>query len=198
MIALDDHAEKLPRLRAAVIATVVFIVLTPLVYAALLSILFLLFFWPFVPSVDAPTRPVLTILCVLAASVSFMFTRRLYGWLRWQKRPGDEESIGVPTAGEWTWAIVSLAIIVPILSLVIPTLVRVYGLPAPAAVQWAAIAAVSAASSFLFLRGTVRRRVAEERELRIAKGLICRCGYDLTGNVSGVCPECGHEISRRS
>lgn len=23
----------------------------------------------------------------------------------------------------------------------------------------------------------------------------CRCGYDLTGNTSGVCPECGSEIS---
>ena len=22
----------------------------------------------------------------------------------------------------------------------------------------------------------------------------CRCGYDLTGNVSGVCPECGERI----
>ena len=22
----------------------------------------------------------------------------------------------------------------------------------------------------------------------------CRCGYDLTGNTSGVCPECGVEV----
>jgi hypothetical protein len=26
----------------------------------------------------------------------------------------------------------------------------------------------------------------------------CRCGYDLTGNTSGVCPECGAEVSRRA
>ena len=26
---------------------------------------------------------------------------------------------------------------------------------------------------------------------RRAKGLCVACGYDLTGNVSGVCPECG-------
>ena len=24
-----------------------------------------------------------------------------------------------------------------------------------------------------------------------------KCGYDLTGNVSGVCPECGTEVARR-
>jgi hypothetical protein len=29
-------------------------------------------------------------------------------------------------------------------------------------------------------------------EGRKAKGLCVRCGYDLTGNVSGVCPECGN------
>jgi hypothetical protein len=28
---------------------------------------------------------------------------------------------------------------------------------------------------------------------RAAKNLCPRCGYDLTGNVSGVCPECGTE-----
>ena len=28
-------------------------------------------------------------------------------------------------------------------------------------------------------------------DLRRAKGLCLHCGYDLTGNVSGVCPECG-------
>jgi hypothetical protein len=26
---------------------------------------------------------------------------------------------------------------------------------------------------------------------RIEQGLCVRCGYDLTGNVSGACPECG-------
>jgi hypothetical protein len=28
---------------------------------------------------------------------------------------------------------------------------------------------------------------------RKAKGLCLRCGYDLRGNVSGVCPECGED-----
>jgi hypothetical protein len=28
---------------------------------------------------------------------------------------------------------------------------------------------------------------------RVARGLCGRCGYNLTGNASGVCPECGEE-----
>ena len=36
-----------------------------------------------------------------------------------------------------------------------------------------------------FIRGRLRRR------RRRKKGLCIQCGYNLTGNVSGVCPECG-------
>ena len=39
-----------------------------------------------------------------------------------------------------------------------------------------------------FIRGPLRRY------LRRRKGLCLSCGYDLTGNVSGVCPECGTEV----
>lgn len=35
-----------------------------------------------------------------------------------------------------------------------------------------------------------RRRLALRRE----QGLCLHCGYDLTGNVSGICPECGQPI----
>jgi hypothetical protein len=33
---------------------------------------------------------------------------------------------------------------------------------------------------------------------RCALGQCTRCGYDLTGNVSGVCPECGGAHDRAS
>jgi 4-amino-4-deoxy-L-arabinose transferase-like glycosyltransferase len=36
-----------------------------------------------------------------------------------------------------------------------------------------------------FIRGPLRRR------RRHRKGLCVKCGYNLTGNVSGLCPECG-------
>jgi hypothetical protein len=32
---------------------------------------------------------------------------------------------------------------------------------------------------------------AARRRDRLAKGQCPHCGYDLTGNVSGACPECG-------
>lgn len=34
------------------------------------------------------------------------------------------------------------------------------------------------------------------RKRRSRRGLCARCGYDLTGNVSGVCPECGQASAR--
>ena len=34
------------------------------------------------------------------------------------------------------------------------------------------------------------------RRRRRKEGHCGKCGYDLTGNVSGRCPECGHEIPR--
>ena len=49
---------------------------------------------------------------------------------------------------------------------------------------------------FAFLRGPVRLR------RRRSLGLCIDCGYNLTGNISGVCPECGTpticEVKRRS
>ena len=39
---------------------------------------------------------------------------------------------------------------------------------------------------------SVRLRIERYRiRRRITCGLCPACGYDLTGNVSGVCPECG-------
>ena len=43
-----------------------------------------------------------------------------------------------------------------------------------------------------FIRGPLRRYRRRRR------GLCLKCGYDLTGNVSGVCPECGAEVARPS
>lgn len=37
-----------------------------------------------------------------------------------------------------------------------------------------------------------RRRMREEK--RRSAGQCGRCGYNLTGNVSGVCPECGGKM----
>jgi hypothetical protein len=57
--------------------------------------------------------------------------------------------------------------------------------------QWfVGIAAV--VSLYLMLR---RSYLIGERELRRRQGRCPVCGYDLTGNVSGVCSECGTEAA---
>jgi len=48
--------------------------------------------------------------------------------------------------------------------------------------------------SVAFVRGPVRQRMRLRRERRA--GLCRTCDYDLTGNVSGVCPECGTPVVR--
>ena len=39
-------------------------------------------------------------------------------------------------------------------------------------------------------------RPREIRNARRARGLCVHCGYDLTANVTGVCPECGTECGK--
>jgi hypothetical protein len=50
---------------------------------------------------------------------------------------------------------------------------------------WAPFVLFAGYPTVAFLRGPARRY------RRRRKGLCAECGYDLTGNVSGVCPECG-------
>lgn len=40
----------------------------------------------------------------------------------------------------------------------------------------------------------IRRRMGEPPKSASAHPLCSRCDYDLTGNVSGVCPECGLKV----
>ncbi len=56
--------------------------------------------------------------------------------------------------------------------------------------SWLFVLSVACAAypTIAFIRGPLRRW----RWRR--KGLCLKCGYDLEGNVSGVCPECGAEI----
>lgn len=48
-------------------------------------------------------------------------------------------------------------------------------------------------ASYAWHRRTMRRYFWQELAKR-GKPICVRCGYNLTGNESGVCPECGTEI----
>jgi len=60
-------------------------------------------------------------------------------------------------------------------------------------ILWAAMALLAIGFP-LALRRDLRDLRAR---LRAARGRCTKCGYDLTGNVSGRCPECGEPIPRR-
>ena len=50
---------------------------------------------------------------------------------------------------------------------------------------WVPVVLFATYPTLAFIRGPLRRYS------RRRKGWCVKCGYDLTGNVSGVCPECG-------
>ncbi len=53
---------------------------------------------------------------------------------------------------------------------------------------WGVACLLAAYPAVTFIRGPLRRRRRRKR------GLCIACGYDLTGNVTGVCSECGVAI----
>ncbi len=52
---------------------------------------------------------------------------------------------------------------------------------------WMPFLAVAGATAYLF-----------RRDQRALAGYCRKCWYDLTGNMSGTCPECGREIAKSS
>jgi hypothetical protein len=56
---------------------------------------------------------------------------------------------------------------------------------------WACLAVFSI-YPLCFFGSRVSRRILQSRRSR--EGLCLKCGYNLTGNVSGICPECGEQI----
>lgn len=67
---------------------------------------------------------------------------------------------------------------------------RYRGMSAP---LWPLLLLASALPAWRFA-GWLRRRRDAWRRARF--GRCTHCGYDLTGNVSGVCPECGRSVSQ--
>ena len=67
---------------------------------------------------------------------------------------------------------------------------EVEGLPLPVAVLPVLIATLPA--NLCIATVLLRRR---DRRKASRPGLCVKCGYDLTGNKSGVCPECGKAIA---
>ena len=56
---------------------------------------------------------------------------------------------------------------------------------------WLSTAALALICAFPVAQGPLRR------QYRMRRGLCLHCGYDLTGNLSGRCPECGARVETR-
>lgn len=57
---------------------------------------------------------------------------------------------------------------------------------------WCPIVLLGTYPTIAFIRGPLCRW------RRLNKGMCIKCGYDLTGNVSGICPECGNKAAEQS
>ena len=65
-----------------------------------------------------------------------------------------------------------------------------YRVREPTSPLWLPLVLFATYPTIALIRGPVRRYRRRRR------GLCIRCGYNLTGNISGVCPECGTEIKK--
>jgi len=96
------------------------------------------------------------------------------------------------------WLIAAATQIAAQLVVVVPAsrLMRSYGLYR-SFVGWPLSAAAAALGCYVIV-WLVRRRITRNLRMELTRrGLptCLGCGYDLTGNVSGVCPECGKSAS---
>ena len=74
--------------------------------------------------------------------------------------------------------------------------VTISGMPIePRPFDWAAVTAV-AAGYLLAIANLIRAYTAGGGPPPTSEPACTRCGYCLTGNVSGVCPECGTPVGK--
>jgi len=69
---------------------------------------------------------------------------------------------------------------------------EVFGSPLNVPAIWLCVALAIFPTIWIFLRLTDGPRIAS---MRRRSGLCVHCGYNLTGNTSGVCPECGRSTT---
>ena len=107
----------------------------------------------------------------------------------WQRIPTEEAGFAWPSGVTWKWEVFEPASTWwTRFDLESDSSVDVSGGVAVRSVElphWLPVAVFGLAPALSILRRLSRRPPGH-----------CRCGYDLTGNISGVCPECGARIPR--
>ena len=102
---------------------------------------------------------------------------------------------GVATVGVWPWrrsvggSALAAAIVAAVLVHLSGFADRTFVDPKREPIHWVPLGLVVATATVTFWPARGRR---------VDPGLCPACGYDLTGNVSGVCPECGTAASNKA
>ncbi|MFH1748614.1 MAG: hypothetical protein ABIG44_16385 [Planctomycetota bacterium] len=101
--------------------------------------------------------------------------------------------------GDWVMAVIYFLVMWLVLTWITDLTLRKLGLT-PSSMAGICLArafpiVLSVSNVVLFLKRLIKKRCIELKNLLIEAGLLCKCGYDLTGNVSGVCPECGEKTT---
>ncbi len=183
---------KLSRLEAGAVAALGFVILAPLLWILFSAVIF------FGVSGSEHFRTGFAVTGALAAISACLLTRLIYARLRWHKLANDRSSYQLLTGGDRALAIAKFAILWFVLCMLTTAGIRLLGLPVSSTLGQIGTRLLppllSAANAFLFLKGQIRIRIAAEQAQQVAAALRCPCGYNLTGNTSGVCPECGRAI----
>lgn len=135
------------------------------------------------------------IIAVVALVIDGFITHTLYRHFRTPRSETTQLYITSFSAGDWFSAIVSFGMVWLILFVFVPIGLQVLSINpvGPLGIDYARVLppVVAATDAAFLMRKRRRKRQNAERERLMSAGLICACGYNLTGNISGVCPECG-------
>ncbi len=192
-----DKTEQ-PRLSettAILVSLLAFALLLPILWFALSIIFFTLVLAAGKPDTN---DGLIAIVAAVALGIDCYLVRALYKHFRSPRSKDASHAAISISIGDWFSAIVSFGLVWLLLLVLSPFVLQLFGVNplAPSAIACTTLfpPVVATGNVVVFLKGQKRKRERAERERLTAAGLFCACGYNLTGNVSGVCPECGETL----
>jgi hypothetical protein len=187
-----NEQPRLSESAAIIVAATAFVVLVPTCW--LLLTVFAFSLCALANRASAAYQFVVPIAVASTTCASFL-TWAVYEFARSPKLPTTLTPRIRLSVYDWTSAAVSFFVIWLLMAAFAPSISRLLGInpmsPADTVCFVVFPPAISTMNTIMFLRGRKRKKLAKLQESEISAGLFCRCGYNLTGNVSGVCPECG-------
>jgi hypothetical protein len=152
----------------------------------------LIFTWFSASPASIPTDAARQLVTGTAVGLGLLLSPSMYRRIRWRAaRPFPFSWWSA--VGEWAMTLLNFLVLWFVLSLLIRPLVGSLKINAEVAAGLATLLPIGLAiwNAVLYRRNRRQKRIRQAEQELIALGVHCQCGYDLTGNTSGVCPECG-------